>query len=1473
MKSAKCGALAVVLIITILMSIQTSFQDLTTQNEIQSEDYKVVPPPTSGRGNSDLIIDSISATWTSADAGDSKSVSVRLKNQGTASSGSFYWGIYLSTDTTITTNDIELDTWYKSSISSGSTSYQSKSVTIPATITGGYYYVGAIVDTNSQVSETNENNNDDYDTGRVHVYELADLVPRTTSSSCSTPSTGTVGDYLDSSISIQYENDVSSSHGQSTGSFDWAMYLSSDSSITTSDIQVGNDQYSSSLSSGSYRTDSLSTSNRIPSSMSAGTYYWGYILDVNSDVDESSETNNARTCGQVTIQDDLPDIVADDIDTSSSSAVMGDTITVNYRIENDGTDYTGTFYWELYLSTDRTITTNDVYVDEFSRSSISPGSYASGYQYNVQIPTGINPGYYYLGMIADSRSSVTELDETNNVVADSYRIEIEEPADLIVSTISGPSSGNTGQQASLSWRIDNDGDDSSGWFYWKAYISTDRTITSSDTQFGSTQQASNINGGSYRSGTLTANIPNGLSTRTYYWGIIVDTTDRVSEGNENNNAEDGNSISITLSEPDLRADSISVNSATRSICEGDSVTIDLSVSNIGNINANAHYYDISFSTSGSFGSWISLGQGNGPGSVASYTHQVSANIPSAMGPGNYYAKLFTDYGDYITESDEFNNDITTSTTELTVQDCTPELQPTSITGPNSAISGQTITISYGVENTGLGDANNVPIDMFLSSDSTITTSDTHLGADSITISSSGSITDSLVVTVPSNVNAGCWYYGIIVDTNNAIIEQNENNNDMASSNQVCILQPNLRIVSVSSPGPSTLGQSIELNVIVENSGGANAGRHQLGISFEVVQPNGQPDIFVEEVNITSLSANSNTQITRTVQLPTNPAGSYRILAVIDYAGLIAESDENDNEGRGAIFDVTSPSNDLLAKWITGPTSAEPGQTITVQWEIQNLGSEGKSFDTEIWLSQDKIIDSSDNKIDSKTISNLAGGVSSTDSTNYQLADDDEGTWWILLIVDSSNLLQEDDEGNNLVSSANQLVVSADAPEPVGETSGGCVNPTTDGNSTDAAGSRASSTQLGLDVASLTMEGCLMDIDNEDWFAIMLHGGKRLGVSVENNGFPLNVILYNGSVELGNSSLSNNNPRINLILTNDDDINTTRVYHIKISKEDIESGGSYILKLVTVDADVTPDLEPPEKPIFITLDEWFGGDNIEVQWSEVIDTGGSGLSHYQIRWASGFWSDVNSTTTNLNITKLADGRHSLEVRAIDNAGNPSFADAMWIRIDRTNPTLAIEQLDAQYAGPPVLHVGLQLSDGEGSGISSIEWSWDNNTWQDMPAGNAIIWSNWSDLDLYVKVTDNVGSVTYENLTIDPPANPNLPTEEEMVNEQTNAGGASSMAVASIILISLLVAAMLAGGIYLIFKLNSDGEDDEDEEDEQNSSSELIENDEVQEITHLPNHEGLPAGGEYDTSTGVTWYILPDGNKWWMQDDGSFMLHRE
>ena len=40
------------------------------------------------------------------------------------------------------------------------------------------------------------------------------------------------------------------------------------------------------------------------------------------------------------------------------------------------------------------------------------------------------------------------------------------------------------------------------------------------------------------------------------------------------------------------------------------------------------------------------------------------------------------------------------------------------------------------------------------------------------------------------------------------------------------------------------------------------------------------------------------------------------------------------------------------------------------------------------------------------------------------------------------------------------------------------------------------------------------------------------------------------------------------------------------------------------------------------------------------------------------------------------------------------------------------------------------------------------------------------------------------------------------------------------------------------------------------------------TTVADYTGLPAGGQYDQSTGQTIYILPDGARWQMMGDGSF-----
>ena len=1431
---------------------------------------------TGGRSGPDLTVDYLSASWTSADAGDSKSISTRIKNEGDASSGSFRWGLYLSTDTTITTNDIQLDTWSQSSISAGSSRSSTKSVTIPSSITGAYYYVGMIVDINGQVSESDESNNDDYDSGRVRVYELADLVPRTTSSSCSTPSTGTIGDYLDSSISIQYENDASNSYGQSTGSFDWAMFLSTDSTITTSDTQVGSDQYSTSLSSGNYRTDSLSSSTRIPSSLNAGTYYWGYILDVNSDVDESSETNNVRTCGQITLQEDLPDIEATSVGTSSSSVVMGETITVQYRIDNVGTDYSGSFYWKLYLSTDTTISTSDVYVDEFSVSSISGGSYRSGYEYSVTIPTGMSSGYHYLGMIADNRGTVSELDETNNIVSSSSRIDIEEPADLVPDSPSGPSTGQSGQQVSLSWRIDNTGDDISGWFYWEMYLSTDSTITTSDTKLGSTQQASSISGGSYRSGTMSANLPNNLAQGTYYFGIIVDSTSRISEGDETNNIEVGNSIYITVPDYDLEATSISVDSGYRQVCEGSDIYVTLSVTNLGSDNAGSHYYEALVSTGNSASAiytGTSLGYASGTANVPSYTHtSILATLPPSIAPGTYYVGLYVDYGDYISESDENNNIVATSTAQLTVIDCGPDLVPTSVSGPSSGVRGGTAQVSVQISNTGMEDTTNVDYSIYLSADTSITGSgnDVLVGSDVTGTIAQGNAWSGLVnLGIPSNLADGCWYWGIIVDPNNSIVEMDEGNNALPSSGQFCLEQADIIIDSIGFSNDAVSGQSTTVYINLSNAGGSDASSFDVRLLLSIDAQAGTDDTQVDSFRINPLTSGTSTSIVRSVTIPGQHIGDFHWVVIVDTSSEVAEDDESNNVAASPSFTISAPARDLLASWIESPISAEPGQTVSIQWAAENLGQETLAFDVEIWLSADRDLGSGDIRLSQSRIPSLLSGSTVVDSQVVNLVGDIDGVWWTVLVIDSGEEHFEDDETNNIRFSNSTFTIDSSSPPPAGDTLPGCEDPQTDGNfESDAASTRSSAHHLGAN-ANLTLDGCLIGLDIVDWYAIVIDSGNQTSIALSAEGAYLEIAVLNGSSALGQGIVDDEIRWTTVSALNNDSENVGLLYHIRVTWDPSMPGGPYQLRFVTANASIETDMTPPPAPHISPVDVWEHTDELTMYWPPVVDDL-SGVSHYEVRWAGGLWAPVSQNQSLVNLTMLMDGRHSFEVRAVDQAGNIGPANATWIRVDRNAPTFSIEQLNASRSPVSKLVVELMIDDGLGSGPSSIEWSSDNLTWSTLREDGLILWVDWNNTELFVRVTDGANLQSVLSLEIEvPPDEPVDIDSSDNENSVSQGSGLVNTLLAFIVAIAIVILSVFT--VMLVIRLRARGINEEETEDtsEEPSDSESVEIIPIEiETIHVPDYNHLDGGGVYDQSTGHTAYIDPQGRWWWQQEDGSF-----
>ena len=93
--------------------------------------------------------------------GGSVPISLTVSNQGSVGAGAFRVGVYYSIDSVITTSDV-FSGWFcsfPSGLAAGSSIGCDGSVAVPASLTPGLYYLGAIADDASTVVESNESNN------------------------------------------------------------------------------------------------------------------------------------------------------------------------------------------------------------------------------------------------------------------------------------------------------------------------------------------------------------------------------------------------------------------------------------------------------------------------------------------------------------------------------------------------------------------------------------------------------------------------------------------------------------------------------------------------------------------------------------------------------------------------------------------------------------------------------------------------------------------------------------------------------------------------------------------------------------------------------------------------------------------------------------------------------------------------------------------------------------------------------------------------------------------------------------------------------------------------------------------------------------------------------------------------------------------------------------------------------------------
>ena len=684
-----------------------------------------------------------------------------------------------------------------SSLAPDGTSSQSISLTAPSNL--GTYYYGACVD--AVVGESSTENNCSSGVA-VTVATVTSGSPdlRAQSPSVSESILRTGGAFtLRATVSNQGNRG-----GGTSASTTLRFYRSADSTISSGDAELGTESVGGL---GFGQNASLSIDLTAPTS--AGTYYYGACVDAVSG--ESNTQNNCTSGVEVTVEVGLPDLVVESPSVSKSNLETGESFTLSATVRNQGDGTASSTTLRYYRSTDSTITTSDAFLDTDGVSSLGPGATSSESE-GLTAPT--SAGTYYYGACVDSVSR--ESDTQNNCSA-SVQVTVtgtsQTSPDLVVQSPTVSSSTvKAGGSLTLSVTVKNQGDGSSAATTLRYYRSTNSRIIRSDTAVGT--DAVGILGASQ---TSAQSVDLTVTTRadTYYYGACVDSVS--GESNTGNNCSAGVKVVVEEVYPDLVVDTPTVDESN--LETGEEFTLSATVRNQGDGRSGAattlRYYR---STDSSISSGdTEVGTDEVSRIRPSETDDEEIDLTAPTSAGTYY------YGacvDSVTgESNTQNN--CSSSVSVTVTAGNPDLvvdTPTvSVSNPTA---GTAFTLNATVRNQGNHSSAATTLRYYLSSDSSISSSDTELGTDGVgSLGSSETSDEAIDLTAPTN--AGTYYYGACVDS---VTDESNTQNNCSGSVQVTVTGtaqtfPDLVLESLSVTDADVEPEdSIRVSITVRNQG-------------------------------------------------------------------------------------------------------------------------------------------------------------------------------------------------------------------------------------------------------------------------------------------------------------------------------------------------------------------------------------------------------------------------------------------------------------------------------------------------------------------------------------------------------------------------------------------------------------------------------------------------------------------------------
>ena len=483
----------------------------------------------------------------------------------------------------------------------------------------------------------------------------------------------------------------------------------------------------------------------------------------------------------------LPDLVVAQLVAEEAQNQGQDTFHFGLTETNRGVVDAAPHSVEVVLSPDNVIgDQNDVPLWKLTvtgpESPFGIGStvWAPGYYFVTELVAAVPAaGYYYPGVVLDSKNDVTESEETNNTAVGS-RMFIGTPSyDLAAVAVSSSATSTVapGDALTVSVTVQNKSNIDVSSIAISVLLSSDGAIDANDLRFCTTTSMTTLNAGAQAVIPVSCTVPR--LRGAYHLGAVLDPANTLAETDETNNSVIATgTLTIAAPSPDLTASGAAT----------DLTDIPFA----GNVTFSADAHNVGVDPAGPFnvGFYLSLTptfDANDPlvcqvavpsGLAAGATTHVSEScaIP-ALDSGAWYVIAEADDRDDVFESDETNNTSVAPAT-ITVAQPTWDLGSPLLSdnGGQNLSAGQNITFQLSVKNTGPDTIPGFDASVMLSADVSITGSDQLLCTVTLgAVPGQSEAGFTFNCTIPS-VPAGSYYTGVILDPKDALQETDETNN-------------------------------------------------------------------------------------------------------------------------------------------------------------------------------------------------------------------------------------------------------------------------------------------------------------------------------------------------------------------------------------------------------------------------------------------------------------------------------------------------------------------------------------------------------------------------------------------------------------------------------------------------------------------------------------------------------------------------